>query len=68
MPVEPALAERPLQVQAVALHRVDLAVDAGERELPLADLHTGERAGFDLFQLRDGFVVGHALDPTCAGC
>src|SRR5204862_384598 len=68
VPVETTLAERPLQVDAVALQRVDLVPDARERHVLVADPRAGQRAGLELVQARDSFELGHALDPSGEGC
>ena len=52
-PRRAALAERPLQVQAVALQRVELAVQVDERDRLLAGLDRGYRPGRDVFDLGD---------------
>src|SRR5213080_1388886 len=41
--LEPALAERSLQVEAVALRRVELVADPRERDVLLADPHARQR-------------------------
>jgi hypothetical protein len=67
--VEPALAERPLQVDAVALRREELVTHARKRELDLADLDAGERPRLDLVHSCDRpKIVGHGVDPSGDGC
>src|SRR4051812_27976928 len=66
--LEVTLAKRALQVDAVAVERVDLVPDAGQRELLLAGARTGERTGLELVQARDCLELGHGLDPSAAGC
>jgi len=59
--VEVALTERPLQVDAVRLHRVEPALAVRERELVLAGLDGADGAGRDVLHPRnpDEAFVGH---------
>src|SRR4029079_1747525 len=66
--VEPSLAQRRLQVDAVAVHRVHVVADAGERDVLLADPDARQGAGSDLVQAGDNFVLRHALDPSGGRC
>jgi len=70
MAFEPALAERSLQMEAMALNRVHLAVDPGERELDVVDLHAGKRAWMDLVDAGDRLetILFHTLDPNVVRC
>src|SRR6185312_8459227 len=61
--VEPALAERPLQVQAVALQREELAVQVHERDRLLARLDGRDGAGRNVLDLGDGHEL-HGLDAN----
>ena len=54
VPFEAALAERPLQMEAVTLRRVEFVTDPREGQLNLADPDAGERPGLDLLDARDG--------------
>jgi hypothetical protein len=51
---EPALAERPVKVEACPLGRVPLAVDVGERELAVSGVDTAHRAGGNVLDPGDG--------------
>ena len=62
--VELAFAERPLQVQTVALQRVELAVQVDERDRLLAGLDRGYRAGRDVLDLGDGDELHAGSDAT----
>jgi len=50
---EPALPERPVEVEARALGRVPLAVDVGQRELTVSGMDTAYRAGGNVLDLGD---------------
>src|SRR5207248_6413758 len=63
--LQPTLAERPLEVEAVPLHRVEAAVAVGKCDLRLACLDTADRSGRNLLDPRDGDeAVLHRRDPT----
>ena len=64
--LEPALAERPLQVQADAVDRVELVIDVGEGQFLLARLHTGNGSGRDVLDPCDG-DERHERDVTLRG-
>jgi hypothetical protein len=64
-PLEPALAERALEVEAVLLHGVEAAVAVGQRDLGVARLDTADRSGRNVLDVRDGDeAVFHPFDPT----
>jgi len=60
-----ALAEWPLEVEAVPLHRVEAAVAVGQGELLLAGLDAVDGSGGNIVDSSDGDeAVFHAGDPT----
>lgn len=64
-PVQPAVAERPLEVEAVRLHGVETPVAVGQRDLVLAGLDAADGSGGNLLDSSDGDeAVFHAGDPT----
>ena len=64
-PVQPAVAERPLEVEAVRLHGVEAPVAVGQRDLVLAGLDATDGSGGNLLDSSDGDeAVFHAADPT----
>ncbi len=64
-PLELALAEGPLEVEAVRLHRVEAAVAVGERDLLLAGLDAADGSGRNILEPSDGDeAVFHPGDPT----
>src|SRR2546423_7465178 len=59
------LAERSLEMQAVALQRIEAAVAVCERELGLARLHRADRSGRNVLDASDGDEAPfHARDPS----
>jgi len=64
-PFQVALAERSLEVEAVALHRVEAAVAAGQGDLLLAFLDVADGSRGDVVDSSDrDEAVFHAGDPT----
>jgi hypothetical protein len=64
-PVEPPLAQRALEVEAVSLDGVEAAVAVGECDLGLACPDAADRSGRNLLDPRDGDeAVFHARDPS----
>ena len=49
-------AERPLEVEAGALHGVELVPDPRQRQLDVARVHAPDRAGADLVGAGDGYL------------
>ena len=63
--LQPALAERPLEVEAVRLHGVEAAVAVGQRDLVLAGLDGADGSGGNILDSSDGDeAVFHPGDPT----
>ena len=64
-PVQPAVAERPLKVEAVRLHGVEASVAVGQRDLVLAGLDAADGSGWNILDSSDGDeAVFHVGDPT----
>src|SRR5439155_27359976 len=60
-----ALAERPLEVEAVPLHGVEAAIAVGQGDLLLAGLDAVDGSGGNIVDSSDGDeAVFHAGDPT----
>src|SRR5207244_5584737 len=53
-PLEPSLAERALEVEAVLLHGVEAAVAVGQRDFGVARLDTADRSRRVVLAVRDG--------------
>src|SRR5439155_7036922 len=64
--LEPAFAERSLQVEAMALRRVELVADPCERDVLLADPHAGQRARLDLVHARHRLESSFRHGPILA--